>query len=302
MFQAVAQFNCTIKMLTNKGNNNFVVCLSHDVDRTFKSFQFITHFLREFKKGNYESAYYHLKSIFFRNHYWGFDKIIEIEESYQVRSTFFFLNESYPFNLLAISSWKLSIGYYKIFDDAIQKIIRKLDAGGWEIGVHGSYNSYREIGLLKKEKRDLESILGHEVKGIRQHFLNVKQDTWFLQKEAGFRYDASYGFTDDIGFKNDQYDLFALDENKDFFIVPLAIMDTCLMGKRDPLGSAISLIELAQKEKGCLVLNWHQRMFCEKEFPGYASLYRSIIEECQKRDALFLTIGEYVARYGKKTV
>lgn len=290
------------KMNTNKGKNNFVVCLSHDVDRTFKSFQFISHFLSNFNKQKYKSAFYQLKSLFVKNHYWGFDKIIAIEESCGVKSTFFFLNESYPFNLIDFSSWKLSLGYYSIFDDAIKKVIKKLDSGGWEIGVHGSYNSYRDIELLKKEKRDIESILGHEVKGIRQHFLNLNEDTWLLQKEAGFIYDASYGFTDDIGFKNDHYYLFALDNNNDFFIIPLAIMDTCLMGKSDPLARAISLIELAEKENGCLVLNWHQRMFCEREFPGYAQLYIDIIEECQKRDARFLTIGEYVCEHRTKAV
>jgi len=278
------------------------VCLSHDVDRTFKSFQFITHFLGNLRKKKYKSASYQLKSLFLKNHYWGFDKIIDIEESYKVRSTFFFLNETYPFNLINLSSWKLSLGYYSIFDDAIKKIIRTLDSGGWEIGVHGSYNSYRDIELLKKEKRDIEGILGHEVKGIRQHFLNLHEDTWFLQREAGFKYDASYGFADDIGFKNDRYSLFAFGNRNDFFIVPLAIMDTCLMGKSNPLSSAISIIELAQKENGCLVLNWHQRMFCDAEFPGYARLYKDIIEECQKRDAHFLTIGEYVREYGKKAV
>jgi peptidoglycan/xylan/chitin deacetylase (PgdA/CDA1 family) len=289
-------------MSAEKTKNNFVVCLSHDVDRTFKSFQFITHFLSNLKSGNYKSALYHLKSIVLKNHYWGFDRIIDIEESFKVKSTFFFLNESYPFTFTDFATWKISLGYYNIFDDAIRNIIKRLDSGGWEIGVHGSYNSFMNVELLKKEKRDIEAILGHEVKGIRQHFLNLNDDTWFLQREAGFKYDSSYGSTDDIGFKNDRYNLFALDQNKDFFIVPLVIMDTCLMSKKDPLGSAIPLVELAEKEKGCLVLNWHQRMFCEREFPGYAKLYIDIIEECQKRDARFLTIGEYVCENGKKAV
>lgn len=289
-------------MNTKHTENKFVVCLSHDVDRTFKSFQFVTHFLSNLKKQKYESAFYQLQSLFFKNHYWGFDRIVTIEESHKVRSTFYFLNESYPFNVIDFSSWKLSLGYYNIFAPAIQKIIRELDAGGWEIGVHGSYNSFRDIELLKREKSDIETILGHEVKGIRQHFLNLNEDTWFLQRAAGFTYDASYGFTDNVGYKNEKYSLFSLDHNNDFFIVPLVIMDTCLMGKSDPLGSAISLMEMAQKQNGCLVLNWHQRMFCEREFPGYARLYSDIIAECQKRGAHFLTIGEYVCKYGTKAL
>lgn len=278
------------------------MCLSHDVDRTFKSFQFFSHFISNFINKKYNSAFYQLKSLFKKNHYWGFDKIISIEEKYKVKSTFFFLNESYPFNLIDLSSWKLSLGYYNIFDDVIIRVIRNLDSGGWEIGVHGSYNSYREIALLKKEKKEIESILGHEVNGIRQHFLNLHEDTWFLQREAGFIYDASYGYTDDIGFKNGQYNLFPLDNRNDFFIIPLVIMDTCLMAKSDPLAHAISLIELTEKKNGCLVLNWHQRMFCEREFPHYTKLYIDIIEECQKRNARFLTLGEYVCEHKTKAV
>jgi hypothetical protein len=60
------------------------------------------------------------------------------------------LNETYPFNLLRLKSWRLSLGYYDIFSDDLQEVMRKLDSQGWEIGLHGSYRSFKEAKLLKR--------------------------------------------------------------------------------------------------------------------------------------------------------
>jgi hypothetical protein len=74
----------------------FCVCISHDVDRVKKTFQFLTHCLRNLKNRDMRSAIYQVKSLTQRAHYWMFEKIMEIEEKLGVRSTFFFLNETYP--------------------------------------------------------------------------------------------------------------------------------------------------------------------------------------------------------------
>ena len=68
---------------------------------------------------------------------------MKIEEKLNVRSTFFFLNESKKFNILRPKTYELTLGNYNIHDKKIINAIKLLDAGGWEIGVHGSYDSYR---------------------------------------------------------------------------------------------------------------------------------------------------------------
>jgi peptidoglycan/xylan/chitin deacetylase (PgdA/CDA1 family) len=272
----------------------FCVCLSHDVDRTTKTFQFFTHFLRHALNGELGRAAYQIKSVSAASHYWCFDRVMELERKLGVKSVFFFLNETYPFHPLTLSSWRLSLGYYDLFDPGLAAVIRELDGQGWEVGLHGSYLSYKDSELLKREKADLESIVGHPVVGVRQHYLNLDQHTWARQAEAGFSYDASFGSTTDIGFKDDRYHPFKPISDRDFYVVPLALMDRCVMDKEDSLQQATRVIDLAAEKRACLVLNWHQERLNEKEFPGYTQMYLRLIQECMSRKAHFCTIGEYI--------
>jgi peptidoglycan/xylan/chitin deacetylase (PgdA/CDA1 family) len=219
---------------------------------------------------------------------------MDIEKKLGLTSTFFFLNETYPFNPLKISSWRLSLGYYDLFEPNLQTVIKELDNQGWEVGLHGSYLSFKNLDLLKKEKYDLEGIIGHGILGVRQHYLKLDQHTWERQAEAGFLYDASFGYTNDIGFKEDRFHPFNPIPKRRFYVVPLALMDACVMRKKNPLEQAINIVRLAEEKCACLVLCWHQRVFNEKEFPGYMDMYLRLIEECRLRKAHFTTIGEYV--------
>lgn len=277
----------------------FTVCLSHDVDRVAKTFQYATHFARWLKTGNLKATLYQVKSLAERAHYWQFEKVMEIEEKLGLRSTFYFLNETYPFRPWRMRSWRLSLGYYDMLSGPIQRVIRELDRNGWEIGLHGSYLSFRDLDLLKKEKADLEGIVGHSVRGVRQHYLNLDDETWARQAEAGFLYDASFGFTNDIGFKDNKFQPFMPLAGQHFYVMPLAIMDSCAIKRKNPLTDALKVVDLAKNQGACLVLNWHQERFNEKEFPGWSALYMRLIRECQARNARFMTIGQYIQEMPK---
>jgi len=128
------------------------VTLSHDIDRAKKHHQYFTYFIKSMYKGIFKNALSQILSIFSKEAYWNFSEIIRIEEEYKVKSTFFFLDESIPFELFNKKNWQLSLGRYNINQNKIKKIIRWLDQNGWEIGVHGSYLSYKDEKLLKREK------------------------------------------------------------------------------------------------------------------------------------------------------
>ena len=133
------------------------VCLTHDIDRIDKSYQYVTKPLRALKKGNL-TLFFKLvwSALTIRRPYWGFDEIIHIEEGHGIKSTCFFLNESIKPQLKKPSSWKLAFGRYSIHDKRIVGIIRKLDANGLEVGVHGSFRSNADEELLRQEKKTLE--------------------------------------------------------------------------------------------------------------------------------------------------
>ncbi len=282
----------------------FVVCLTHDIDRVVKTYQYISHALKALIQRKGRRVFYHLASLFGSNPYWNFKEIMRIEESFDVRSTLFFLNESFPFKLFSVSSWNRSLGYYKFLDPKIREIIKTFDRGGWEIGLHGSYNSYRNLALLKSEKHALEEIVGHEVIGIRQHYLNlVIPDTWRLQKEVALKYDASLGIKNNVGFPENHYHPFR-DEASGMVVLPLAIMDKYLFELSIHLDDAwnrcLAVIDEAEKKGALLVVLWHQRVFNEKEFPGYKLIYTKIIEECKRRNALFKVGREVYEEFSDK--
>lgn len=267
------------------------VCLTHDIDRVVKSHQYITRTARALLQLDHKSLIRQGRSLFDKHPYWGFDKMIEIENKNKVKSTVFFLNESIKHDILKPSTYKLSAGRYKIHDKRIVDIIQYLDANGWEIGVHGSYRSYKDIELLKREKAVLEEIVGHEVIGIRQHYLNMNDMTWKYQYEAGFKYDSTLGFTRKIGFKDGHVTPFS-PFNNDFFVFPLALMDFCFMETPNKWEEFEKLIDHCERENGLFVVNYHQNNFHEPDFPGYMDSYIEIIERCEKRGAAFMTIGD----------
>lgn len=272
--------------------SKFTVCLTHDVDRVFKSYQYITHDLLRLR-------FLNLGSVFRRqNPYWLFDRIMACEDKQGVRSTFFFLEESIPFKLFSPKNWVLSFGKYKFSDHPVADIISKLDVGGWEVGLHGSYNSYKYTTLLKKEKASLEAVLGKQVLGIRQHYLNLDiPDTWVRQKNAGFSYDVSYGLKNNIGFPQGTYLPF-IEQNSKLLVIPLALMDGYLFGsardEKDAWEKCIAIIDEAEQNCAVMVVLWHQRVFNEREFPGYREIYEKLIIECKLRDARFMLCREII--------
>lgn len=262
------------------------VCLTHDIDRVYKIHQYITHDLRKRKWMN-------LKSIFSGDKpYWMFGKMAELESKYGAKSTVFFLNETIPFKPLNPSNWKLSLGRYSITNPRIRNVIRWFDENGWEIGLHGSYLSYRDGSLLKKEKKVLEEVLGKPVAGIRQHYLNLNEpETWILQKQADFSYDATLGRTDKTGYKDERIAPF-YHIPSGMKLIPLTLMECCLFkevgqDKQMALKRAIEWMDHAQKNGVFFTILWHQHMFNESEFPGYRWVYEEILKECNRRNGTY---------------
>lgn len=269
------------------------VAITHDIDRMFKSYHYLTKIITFLLERDYEMVYKQFLTLFFkRNSYDNFEEIIRIEKENNIKATYFFLNESIPFRLFSIRNWYLSLGRYNIENKRTVEVIKLLKSEGHEIGVHGSYLSYKNEILLSKEKKALEKICEESIIGIRQHYLNLDENTWEIQKNCGFLYDSSYGFTNDIGYKNKIFGpFFPIGSN--FTVFPLPIMDYCFSDHKDKWNKLDEIIQDTIKNDAILVLNWHTDSFNEHDFKYHKKDFIKIIRILQENNAEFNTLKFY---------
>jgi hypothetical protein len=262
------------------------VALTHDVDRTKKTYQYLTRFLKSIKTGNFVDALYHITPQLKKEPYWDIYDIANLEDSYGLRSTFFILDESIRFNPFNPETFPLAVGRYNMFEPKIKEAILYLDSRGWEIGLHGSFLSYNNKELLGREKARLESIVGHSVIGTRQHHLNLDDTTWKIQEELGLKYDSTWGDNYDIGIKEGKIRPFYPNQTR-FTVFPLTIMDSSFMplGEKEKWNRVYQLMDIIEENEGVMVINFHNCVFNEREFPGYKTAYVKIIEAAIKRNA-----------------
>jgi len=192
-------------------------------------------------------------------------KVFEIENKYNVSSTYL---------LASLKSLELRHEYdptYILDDPMTKELIYYIAANNHEIGLHGSFNSYNDIKLLKEEKRRLEEFICMEVKSTRQHYLNFdKIQTPHIHHEAGFVIDSTLGFPTDVGIRTGYgapfyfYDA----QNKNNFQtleIPYLIMDQNILWNErlenttytEKLEYFKNLLKKAKDNNIPVVLDWH---------------------------------------------
>jgi peptidoglycan/xylan/chitin deacetylase (PgdA/CDA1 family) len=277
----------------------FALCLTHDVDRVHKTYQYFTHLIKHLIKGNFSFALNQIKSLFEKldgnDPYWNFEKIMNLEKRFDVRSTFFILNEEEKPRPFDLKSWVLFSGRYRINDPKIIKILKEMHENGWEIGVHGSYYSYADKLRLGREKDEIEALIGDGIGGVRQHYLNLEiPRTWRLQEEVGFKYDSTLCVKDDVGFRWGTcfpFHPFDSESGKKLGLleIPLIIIDGSVFKKRDAWKECEEIIDIVEKFGGVLTVLWHQRAFNENEFQGWSEVYEKLVRTCIRKNAWITT-------------
>ncbi|MEX0655986.1 MAG: hypothetical protein WD154_00355, partial [Nitrosopumilaceae archaeon] len=89
-----------------------------------------------------------------QNPYYNIPEIMEIEEKFGIKSTFFFRT-------------MYENGNFEDYEDDIKSLI----GGGWEIGLHCDPLSVDDIEKLRKEKEKLEGLTKTKLQGNRVHYL-----------------------------------------------------------------------------------------------------------------------------------
>jgi len=186
---------------------------------------------------------------------------------------------------------------------SVADMMREIDRAGWEIGLHSSWYSFDDLDEMKKQKDVIERVLGHDIVSVRQHYLHydIRVTPGILDK-AGFRYDSTMGFNENVGFRFgtcypwNLYDL--KQENKLSIIeVPLIVQDTAMLHKASglQLDNAIAfqyVKQIAQNVKkvgGVLTILWHPDVIIKQDWRG---LYLDVLEYLKTENAYIGSIAE----------
>jgi peptidoglycan/xylan/chitin deacetylase (PgdA/CDA1 family) len=276
-------------------HKQFAVCLTHDVDEIYPPFKhtllssltcFMNMNLSELKKQLFWKIQGKKKSP-----YWNFKEIMDLEEKYDAHSSFYFL------------ATDADIRRFRYNIEDLEGELGQIVDRGWEVGLHGGYYAYNDLEEILREKERLERVLGQKVIGYRNHYLRFQvPDTWEILARAGFKYDTTLGYPDNVGFRNGMchpfrpYNLHTETE-VNIMEIPLTIMDGTLF---DSVGSydeawevAKSLIDTVASCHGVLTLNWHTNNFNCPFRDSWYRLYEQILAYCHEKDA-WMTSGEKI--------
>jgi peptidoglycan/xylan/chitin deacetylase (PgdA/CDA1 family) len=271
----------------------FAVCLTHDIDALrYPRMSIVPDMGRYLLHGQWKDAllrpFYNAKKNW--NPWWKFKEIMDLEEEYGAKSTFF---------VMGLEEGDQDFNYHA--EDLSQELGNIADRG-WEVGLHGGHEAYNNLKALTREKTTLEKALGKEVVSYRNHFLRFRvPDTWEILREAGFKYDATLGYADCAGFRNGMchpfkpYDL-RTGRKIDILEIPLAIMDCTLdlymrLDARKEWEIIRHLIDATERCNGVITILWHNT-YMEGE---RLKLYERILQYCKEKRA-WMTSGEKIVK------
>ena len=189
----------------------------------------------------------------------------------------------------------------------VRRILLDVGDAGHEIGLHGSFATVLSADCFASQRARLEQLIERPVSGVRQHFLRMRPGgTQDAMREAGFRYDATYGFADRNGFRLGVADIVpgwqaragrraTLEE------VPLVWMDRALskyQGVESPdawVDDAIALARTCQEAGGLWVGLWHPNLIPALGFPGGPRAFRRLLNVLLAEKPHVGTLGSLVA-------
>ena len=275
----------------------FAVCLTHDIDGVYEPVQ--DKALRALKQGvhaRFSEAYHSVKQMRSKKiPYVNFEDIMELEDRYHARSTFYFLaldpkDQDFSYN---IKDLEHELGTIK--------------DRGWEVGLHAGRKGSSDLDELKNEKKRLEKVINNSVSGCRNHYLKfVVPDSWEILHAAGLSYDSSFGYADCTGFRNGMchpFQPFNLITGKsiDIIEIPLVVMEDSLFDNYMRLGPdrawevTRKLIDTVARCNGVITFLFHNYSFVGEQ----RKFYERVLQYCAGKEA-WMTSGERIARWWKQ--
>lgn len=285
--------NLTIK------KHHFEMRVSHDVDQpsqyAFKPWRTIGRMMaghllkRRDIKSFFLAPYIKFKTaerLQLRDPYNTFDWLMDISESNNLKSAFYFI---------CGRTSELLDGDYDLEHPAIRNLLRKIYERGHEIGVHPSYATYQNPELIRHEVERLwrvceEEDIRQKIWGGRMHYLRWEQPiTLQAWNDAGLNYDSTLGYADFPGFRcgtSFSYPAFNPISQRvlKLRIRPLIVMegtviDSTYLGlgvTKEAEYRLLTLKDRCRAVSGTFSLLWHNSYFYNDENLRY--LYRRCLE------------------------
>jgi len=255
------------------------VCLTHDVDNIHRSLEHILKVKDRFGSEDFRKAQEGLISL-----YDNIDLIREKEDAEGFRSSFYLMSANYPLEKVRASA-------------------RRLDANGWEVGLHGDFGTHDSEAEMEKAVERLTTGIGVRPRGLREHYLKFDfGKSWGIMESAGFDYDTTLGNTDRLGFKlglatpfhppDDAWRPLRLLE------LPLSLMDTTLWGylkrtEAEGFEDVKRSMGSVEGVEGLFTLLWHQEAVRMKG----GRIYWKVLKRLGRRKGIFVGSGAEVARW-----
>jgi len=271
-------------------SRNFALFLSHDVDQIYDRELFnvlgimnhIRRVLVQGEQGHPDLAMRRLLRALFlpKPAERDFQTILEIEARHSFRSTFYVLHDPY---------WSRNGPRYTLQSAALRRIVQMILGAGCEVGIHGGYYRFNQADLYRESREALREVQGVTAAGIRNHYLRFSYpETWLAQEAAGFSYDATFGFADRLGPRENQILPFfpvdpATGRRLDLVALPLTVMDVTLfrslrLNGKEALEAAWKAIEPVVEAGGLVSLLWHNNYFNEPEYREWQWVYEQLLE------------------------
>ncbi|MEN6327040.1 MAG: polysaccharide deacetylase family protein [Syntrophomonas sp.] len=212
-----------------------------------------------------------------------FDGLMDISEKNSIRSAFYFktacTNTIYD-------------DIYSIDHKYMRQLLRDIHGRGHEIGLHPSYETYKNPAQTKAEFKKLLEVCDEE--GIhqnhwggRQHYLRWQVPiTWRNWAAAGLDYDSTLGFNEYYGFRCGicyEFPVFDLEKHNTIQLTerPLIVMEESVFEQRHIMFNYSKAFEAMNEMKKCcqrysgdFTILWHNSSLYNDEL---WELYKSII-------------------------
>lgn len=177
-------------------------------------------------------------------------------------------------------------------------LIRELKAEGCEVGVHG-IDSWHDASKGREELARMAGHKGDRNIGIRMHWLLQDEHTPRVLEEAGYLYDSTSGYNDEVGYRAGTHQVFRPLDCTRLLEMPLHIQDGALFyaGKLALLESTAWLrcqVMTANAELygGVLTVLWHDRSLGPERHWG--DFYVRLVADLRQRGAWFANAGAVV--------